>query len=149
MEASAMSYYHSVVWIDHQKATAWQFTSTEEQHKVVHAHDQHQKIHSRKSTHGGHKHPADAKFFEEVAAALAGTHEILVIGPGEAKQQFAAYLKDRHAALGRGIVAVESADHPSDAEVLAYARRHFKALDRMFTPDAPAGESRPGDTAVP
>jgi hypothetical protein len=38
--------------------------------------------------------------------------------------------------LGRAIVAVESADHPTDAEVLAYARRHFTALDRMFAPGA-------------
>jgi stalled ribosome rescue protein Dom34 len=129
-----MSHYHSVVWIDHQKATVWQFTSTEDQRTVVHSHDQHQKVHSRKSTHGGHKHPADAKFFEEVAGALAGTHEILIIGPAEAKQEFANFLKEKHAPLGKGIVAVETADHPSDAEVLSHARRHFKALDRMYEP---------------
>lgn len=102
---------------------------------VVHSHDQHPKAHSRKSTHGGHKHPADAKFFEEVAAALSGTHEILIIGPAAAKQEVANFLKEKHAALGKGIVAVETADHPSDAEVLSYARRHFKALDRMYKPD--------------
>jgi stalled ribosome rescue protein Dom34 len=131
-----MSYFHSVVWIDHQKATAWQFTSTQEQSTVVHAHDQHQKVHSRKSTHGGHKSPADAKFFEEVAQALSGTHEVLIIGPAQTKQEFANYLREKHAALGKGIVAVESADHPTDAEVLSFARRHFKALDRMFVPPA-------------
>jgi stalled ribosome rescue protein Dom34 len=130
-----MSYFHSVVWLDHQKATVWQFTSTEEERTVVHSHDQHPKVHSRKSTHGGHKHPADAKFFEEVAAALSGTHEILIIGPAAAKQEFANFLKEKHAPLGKGIVAVETADHPSDAEVLSYARRHFKALDRMYKPD--------------
>ena len=133
-----MSFYHSVVWIDHQKATAWQFTSTEEESKVIHAHDQHQKVHSRKSTHGGHKTPADVKFFEEVAAALAGTHEILIIGPAQTKQEFANFLREKHAVLSKGIVAVENADHPSDAEVLAYARRHFKALDRMFVPTSAA-----------
>ncbi|MGA2344264.1 MAG: translational machinery protein [Steroidobacteraceae bacterium] len=132
-----MSHYHSVVWIDHHKATAWQFTSTEEQRKVVHAHDQHQQVHNRKSTHGGHKQAADPKFFEEVAEALAGAHEILIIGPAQTKLEFAAFLKTKHAPLARGIVAVESADHPSDAEVLAYARRHFKELDRMFVPAAP------------
>ena len=131
-----MSYFHSVVWIDHQRATAWQFTSTEETAIVVHAHDQHQKVHSRKSTHGGHKNPADARFFEEVAEALAGTHEILIMGPAQTKQEFAKFLTDKHAALAKGVVAVENADHPSDAEVLAYARKHFKALDRMFDPGA-------------
>jgi stalled ribosome rescue protein Dom34 len=134
-----MSFYHAVVWIDHQKASAWQFTSEEQAGTVVHAHDQHQKVHSRKSTHGGHKNAADHKFFDEVAQSLAGAHEILIIGPAQTKQEFATYLRDKHAALGRGIVAVENADHPTDAEVLAYARRHFKALDRMLPADAAAG----------
>ena len=131
-----MSYYHSVVWIDHQKATVWQFTSTEEERTLVRSHDQHQKVHGRKSTHGGHRHPADANFFEEVAAALSGTHEILIIGPAGTKQEFANFLRAKHAPLGKDIVAVETADHPSDAEVLSYARRHFKALDRMYQPAA-------------
>jgi stalled ribosome rescue protein Dom34 len=127
-----MSHFHAVVWIDHQKATVWQFTAAEQDSTVVHAHDQHQRVHSRKSTHGGHKSPADPKFFDEVATALAGAQEILVIGPAQAKDEFAAYAKEKHAQLGKAIVAVESADHPSDAELLAYARRHFKAIDRMF-----------------
>jgi hypothetical protein len=55
-------------------------------------------VHSRKSSHGGHKSPIDHQFFDEVAHALA--------------------------------------DHPTDAEVLAYARRHFTAIDRMFPPSA-------------
>jgi len=131
-----MSYYHSVVWIDHQKATAWQFTSTQAESKVVHAHGQHEKIHNRKSTHGGHQ--GDPKFFEEVAHALEGTHEILIMGPAHTKQEFADFLRAKHPALGKGIVAVESADHPTDAQVLGYARHHFTALDRMFRPDAPA-----------
>ncbi len=131
-----MSHYHAVVWIDHQKATVWQFTSTEQTTKVVHAHDAHQRVHSRKSTHGGHKSPADHHFFEDVVHALDGAHEILMMGPAQTKQEFAGYLRDKHPTLGRAIVAVENADHPSDAEVLAYARRHFKAIDRMFAPGA-------------
>jgi hypothetical protein len=31
---------------------------------------------------GDHQHSTDAKFFEEVAQALAGTYEILIIGAG-------------------------------------------------------------------
>jgi stalled ribosome rescue protein Dom34 len=129
-----MSHFHAVVWIDHQKATTWQFTSTEQTSAVIHASDQHERVHSRKSAHGGHKSPADPHFFDEVARALDGTHEILVIGPAQTKQEFAQYLRDKHPALGRAVVAVENADHPTDAQVLAYARRHFTAIDRMFSP---------------
>ena len=81
---------------------------------------------------------ADHKFFDEVAHALAGAHEILIIGPAQTKQEFAGYLREKHAPLGRGIVAVENADHPTDPEVLAYARRHFAAIDRMFSAETPA-----------
>jgi stalled ribosome rescue protein Dom34 len=133
-----MSHYHAVVWIDHQKATVWQFTPTEQEGTVVHAHGQH-RVHSRKSTHGGHKSAADHKFFDEVAHALAGTHEILIIGPAQTKQEFAGYLREKHAPLGQGIVAVENADHPTDPEVLAYARRHFTAIDRIFSAETPTG----------
>jgi stalled ribosome rescue protein Dom34 len=111
-----MPHYHAVVTVDH-------------------AHGQH-RVHSRKSTHGGHKSAADHHFFEEVAQALAGTHEILIIGPAQTKQEFAGFLREKHTALGRGIVAVESADHPTDSQVLADARRHFAAIDRMFSAES-------------
>ena len=127
-----MSHYHAVVWIDHQKATAWQFTPTEQDSTVIHAHEQHQRVHSRKSTHGGHKSAADHVFFDDVVHALEGAHEILLIGPAQTKHEFASYLREKYPKLGQSIVAVENADHPTDAEVLAYARRHFKAIDRMF-----------------
>jgi stalled ribosome rescue protein Dom34 len=126
-----MPHYHAVVWIDHQNATLWQFSPTEQQEVAVHAKDQHQRIHSRKSAHGGHKSPADPHFFEDVAKALSGVHEILLIGPAQSKQEFASYLRDKYPQLGKSIVAVENADHPTDAQVLSYARKHFPALDRL------------------
>jgi len=54
-----------------------------------------------------------------------------VIGPAQTKQEFATYLRDKYPQLGKSIVAVESADHPTDAQVLSYARKHFPTLDRM------------------
>lgn len=126
-----MSHYHAVVWIDHQSATAWHFSPTAQDETKVRAKDQHQRVHSRKSQHGGHRSPADPHFFDDVAKALEGAHEILVIGPAQTKQEFAAYLRDKHPLLGKAIVAVESADHPTDAQVLAYARKHFPMLDRL------------------
>jgi hypothetical protein len=126
-----MSHYHAVAWIDHNTATVWQYSPTDQDSKTLHADSSHQRTHNRKSTHGGHKSAADPHFFDEVAAALAGTHEILVMGPAQTKHEFVTYLKAKHADLAKSIVAVESSDHPTDAQVLAYARRHFPALDRM------------------
>jgi hypothetical protein len=127
-----MSHFHAVAWIDHQNATVWQYSPSAEDSKTLHAQDQHRRIHTRKSAHGGHKAPADPHFFDDVAQALAGAHEILVMGPAQTKHEFVTYLKAKHAPVAAAVVAVESADHPTDAQVLSYARRHFPALDRML-----------------
>jgi hypothetical protein len=34
--------------------------------------------------------------------------------------------------LAKKIVGVESIDHPSDAQLVAHARKYFKAEDRML-----------------
>jgi stalled ribosome rescue protein Dom34 len=127
-----MPNYHSIVWIDHHKAVVWNFTDDAQTKSVVKAHDQHEHTHIRKSPHGGHKTPDDLEFFDDVAKTLAGVPEILVIGPAQAKEEFVAYLRKKHSQIGSAVVAVESADHPTDPELLAYARKHFKVLDRMI-----------------
>jgi stalled ribosome rescue protein Dom34 len=127
-----MANYHSIVWIDHHKAVAWNFTDDAQTKSVVKANDQHQHTHIRKSPHGGHKTPDDIEFFDDVAKVLAGAREILVIGPARTKEEFVAFIRRKHPQLGSMIVAVESADHPTDPELLAYARKHFKVLDRMI-----------------
>jgi hypothetical protein len=127
-----MANYHSIVWLDHHKAVVWNFTDDAQTKSVVKAHDQHEHTHIRKSPHGGHRTPDDLGFFDDVATTLAGVPEILVIGPAQAKDEFVAFLKKKHPQIGSMVVGVESADHPTDAELLAYARRHFKVLDRMI-----------------
>jgi len=74
---------------------------------------------------------ADQHFLDDVAKALTGAHEILVIGPAQTKQEFAGHVREKYPPLGKAIVAIESADHPTDAQVLDYARRHFPSLDRL------------------
>lgn len=133
-----MSHFHAVIWIDHQKATSWQFTADEQHRTAIHAANQHQHVHTGKSSHGGHRAGADHHFFDDVAKSVTGAHEILIIGPAQTKTEFATYLKEKHPLVARCIVAVENADHPTDGEVLAYARKHFAAIDRMFTPPGPA-----------
>ena len=127
-----MANYHSILWIDHHKAVIWNFTDDAQTKSVVKAHDQHEHTHIRKGPHGGHRTPDDLEFFDDVAKALAGVPEILVIGPAQAKEEFVAFLRKKHPQIGSRVVAVESADHPTDPELLAYARKHFKVLDRMI-----------------
>lgn len=123
-----MVHYHSIVWIDHHKAVSWNFNDDAQTKSVVKSHDQHQRTHLRKSPHGGHKAPDDPEFFDDIAKVLAGVREILVIGPAQTKEEFVAFLRKKHPEIASMIVAVESADHPTDPEILAYARKHFRVL---------------------
>jgi stalled ribosome rescue protein Dom34 len=127
-----MATYHSIVWIDHHKAVVWNFTDDAQTKSVVKTADQHEHTHIRKSPHGGHKVPDALEFFEGVAKALAGVREILVIGPAQTKDDFLAFVRKKHPQIRSEIVAVESADHPTDPQLLAYAREYFTVFDRRI-----------------
>ena len=126
-----MANYHSIVWLDHHKAVVWNFNDDAQTKSVVKAHDQDKHTHIRKSPHGGHRTPDNIEFFDDLSKALAGVGEVLVIGPAQTKDEFAAFVRKKHPQIGSAIVAVERADHPTDPELLAYARKHFKVIDRM------------------
>ena len=68
-------------------------------------------------------------FFEEVAKALGESEEILVLGPSTAKLELMRYMHKHHAATEKKIVGVETVDHPTDRQVVAYARHYFEVVD--------------------
>ncbi|MFB6417071.1 MULTISPECIES: translational machinery protein [Bradyrhizobium] len=82
----------------------------------------------------GHAAP-DKAFYADVSKALADAGEILIIGPASAKTELASHIRANAPDIGKRIAAVEPADHPSDAEIVAYAKRHFKLpLPRVQAP---------------
>jgi stalled ribosome rescue protein Dom34 len=123
---------HSIVWIDHDRAVVWNFDYDAQTRSVVKAHDQDKHTHIRKRPHGGHRTPDNAEFFDAVVKVLSGVREILVIGPAQTKDEFVAVVRKKHPQIGALIVAVQSADHPTDPELLAYARKYFSVLDRRI-----------------
>ena len=75
---------------------------------------------------------ADAeRFYHDVAHALDGVEEILVTGPAAAKLEFIKYVHKSHHTLVPKIVGVETVDHPTDKQLVAYARHYFRAADKM------------------
>lgn len=94
-------------------------------------HMQAQRIHSRSH----HKHQGklqDSKtLFSDVAVALAGVHEVLLTGPGMARDEFSSWAKTNSTLVADAISASVSSDHPSDAQVVALARKHFQKIDQM------------------
>lgn len=119
------NHFHAIVWIDHLEARIFHVGLTDENEIVIHAHPPTRHIHHKANTIGsGHAAP-DLEFFAQVMAAVSDAGEILIIGPSTAKVEFATFIRDQDPDIGARIVAVESADHPTDGETIAYARRYF------------------------
>jgi stalled ribosome rescue protein Dom34 len=119
--------------MDHQEARVLHFTRDKAEKELVHAHPKFRKMHHRKGAIGGGKTPEDRKYFDQVAASLAGATEILIVGPAQCGHEFAGYLHTHARDLAGKVLAVEAADHPSDGELLKLARRYFAGADRMRT----------------
>jgi stalled ribosome rescue protein Dom34 len=120
---------HAAVWIDHKEANIFAIARDEVEKDIVLApHPVHHK-HPR-GPEGVKAHPEEAKrFFHEVARSLDGSDEILVVGPSTAKLEFIRYVHAHDHALEPKIVGIETVDHPSDGQLVAYARAYFKRID--------------------
>ena len=125
-----MSHFHAVVWLDHAEAHVQHFTREDVEQKLVHG-KPHRHLHTKKNAQASGHAAEDQAYFHTIAEALKGAEEVLVVGPANAKTEFVKHLNAHDPDLGKKVVAVETVDHPSDGQVLAYARKHFRAIDRM------------------
>ncbi|MGH7297736.1 MAG: translational machinery protein [Polyangiaceae bacterium] len=124
-----MGSYHAAVWLDHHEARIFHIGLDDADEATLRAPKQHLHRHPKGPT-AEHEHPDDLHhFFRDLARALQGAQEILVGGPSTAKTQFLAYVHEHDSELEHRIVKVEALDHPTDAQLVAHARHHFK-LDR-------------------
>jgi stalled ribosome rescue protein Dom34 len=122
-------HYHAVVWIDHKQARIFHFNVEEADKTLVKEHvvrDIH--AHEKRT---GHRTEENKPFFEEVAKAIADSGGILIVGPAQEKDFFAKFLTEKHPAIRSHVEGVEKADHPTDGELLDFARRYAKAADHM------------------
>jgi stalled ribosome rescue protein Dom34 len=120
------THFHAVVWLDHSQARIFHIGLTGDDEVTLHPHLQTNHLHHKANSIGSGNAAPDKEFLAQVSSALSDAGEILIIGPAGAKTELAKYLREQHPAIGKRIVAVEAADHPSDAEIVAYAKRHFK-----------------------
>ena len=117
-----MSTFHAVVWMDHQEAHVVMFDRehVEAQRILLRSHHKHQG-----------KAGDTAAFFAEVAKALTGTHEVLLTGPGLARNEFRGWCAAHQKSTAATIVDSIASDHPSDAQLVAMAKQYFKKFDAM------------------
>lgn len=126
-----MSDVHAIVWLDHREARIISFSLGASREIEVHAQTAERRIHRKAGSIGSGHAADDHHFFDEIAESLAGIHEVLIAGPGNAKTAFRTYIAERHAQLASRVVGVETLDHPTDAELLAHAKKSFAAIDQL------------------
>ena len=122
---------HACVWIDHREAKIFGLNRSEASEIVLHDHDAPKHIHRKAdSVHLGKAEP-DLAFLDEVAGALRAFKAILIVGPGEARTQLAGHLTDAHPSIAKKVWGIEAVDHPTEPQLIAAARKYFRAADRM------------------
>ena len=127
-----MSHFHAVVWLDHSEAHVMHISPDDVEKSIVHPAKPHQHLHGHAGTLGSGRAPEDHKYYHQVVQALAGAHEILIVGPAQAKLQLVKHIHAHDHGLIDKIVGVETVDHPSDGQLVAYARKYFAAKDNML-----------------
>lgn len=129
------SHFHAVVWIDHSQAKIFHLGLNGSDEVTLHPQLATRHLHHKANEIGsGHAAP-DKTFYTDVTKALADAGEGLIIGPASAKTELASHIRAHAPDIAKRIVAVEAADHPSDNEIVAYAKRHFKLpLPRVQAP---------------
>lgn len=125
-----MSFNNAVVWLDHTKANVIHFNKDASESESLKTHSTHP--HPRQNHGDTHANEDDnTRFYTDIATALSDSQQILVVGPAEEKTAFVKYLTNKEPAIAEKIKAVETVDHPSDGQLLAYARQHFVSAGGM------------------
>lgn len=131
-----MSHYHAVVWIDHREAHVMHISPDDIQSSIVHPAKPHQHLHNKRGADkggvvGAGRAPEDQNFYHEVVEALKGAQEILIVGPASAKLNLVKHIQSHDQQIVDKVIGVETVDHPSDEQLVVYARKYFVAADRM------------------
>jgi len=114
-----MSIY--AVLIDSHNARVFGFADGDVTHHVYHRHEpEHHTSHTPDQAHNSER------FFHQVATHLSDATHLLLLGHGLGKEHFKSHLeRHHHQDLARRVLAVETVDHPTDAQVVAHAREVF------------------------
>jgi len=128
-----MSHYHAVVWLDHNEAHIMHISPDDVEKSIVKPAEPHRNLQRKRGSVSGSRQPEDQHFYHEVVEAMSGAAEILIVGPGHAKLELIKHVHAHDPKVANQVIGVETVDHPSDAQVVAFARKYFVAKDRMLT----------------
>jgi stalled ribosome rescue protein Dom34 len=125
------SHYHAVVWIDHREARVFHFSPTDVERLILHPDNPTRHIHHKANCIGSGHASEDQEFLRVTAESITDAGAVLITGPANAKSELIKYIHQHHPKLENTIKGVETVDHPSDGQLVAYARKYFSTSDRM------------------
>jgi stalled ribosome rescue protein Dom34 len=123
--------FHAVIWIDHHEARIFHFNSADVELQTLQPKNPDMHIHHKTNTIGSGHEKLEESFLHETATAVSNAVEILIVGPGNAKTELMSHITHHDAKLKRKILGIETVDHPTDGQIVAYARKFFKSALRM------------------
>jgi stalled ribosome rescue protein Dom34 len=124
-------HYHAVIWIDHHEARVFHFSPTDVERLILHPDHPTRHIHHKANSIGSGHASEDHDYLQAAAQSIADAGAVLITGPANAKTELVKHIHHHDPKLMNVIVGVETVDHPSDAQLVAYARKYFNATDRM------------------
>ncbi len=124
-----MHSFHVVVWLDHTEAHVIHFNRDESQTDIIKSGSK-PHLHVKAGGNGSNASENRA-YLDQVVSAVKDAQAILIVGPGSEKAVLYKHMLKSHPDLAEKVASVESADHPTDGQVLAHARKYFVASDRM------------------
>lgn len=120
---------HVAIWIDHKEARILYFDAGKNE-SIKSDSSQHH-LHHKANAIGSGKTSIDHEFFHKVISGVASVKEILILGPGSAKTELVKYASAHDPVAFLAIVGVETVDHPTDTQIMAYAKTYFVGVDNM------------------
>ena len=128
-----MQTQHAVAWLDHCEAKVFFFDREGFESVTLSATLTHHQTHNKAGTVDGKRAPENQAFYRNIVLALQSAKEWLILGPGSAKDELAKHVRAHFPQLENRIIGVETADHPTEAQIVKYARLFFRAADRMLS----------------
>ena len=125
-----MTFQHLVLWIDHHEARLFGLKPNLVQVNRLrndrhHFHKDHDSLGSRRER--------DRPYFVAVCEALGESPEILLLGPGTARNEFLSYMQEHHPDRVKHVLGNQACDDIGDEALAEKGCRFFHATDRMQT----------------
>ena len=127
-----MSLNHAVIWIDHKEAHVMFLSETASEAEIIKTKSTHPHLHHKGGEIGSGRVALDSKYLHSVIESVIESKEILVIGPGSAKLELIKHAHHHDPKIAEKIVGVETVDHPTDKEIMAFARKFFYRADQLL-----------------